>query len=1303
LAGQLARPVEFVRQIENMALTGVRTFLEVGPGSVLTRLAEATLKARPDLADWDCIALDASAGKKPGLLDLAQALARLAARGHAVDLTAWEAGQTYPVRLAKPGLTVPIVGANYVRPKPARAVPFVNGKPPAATGTASTPLSSAPPIPPPAPVNSPPRTLMTDPASNPPAPDQTGLASALGVTQQSLMAFQRMHDETARLHKQFLDNQQAALATLQALIAQQQALLTGQPLPAYLPPPMPAYASPAPAPVVAPAPMVATPAPTPPPAAKASPVALVPPARASAPSRDSSAILLAVVAQKTGYPADMLGLDMALDADLGIDSIKRVEILSALQEKIPDAPAVKPEHLGTLHTLRDIVNFLGAPAEPATPKVNGLLREPMSAPGVNGPPSPAPGNGQDVAGTLLSVVAEKTGYPADMLGLDMALDADLGIDSIKRVEILSALQEKIPDAPAVRPEHLGTLHTLRDIASFLGGSASRAGPPIAPTVEDPRPFDQALTPGSAEGERASAASPPATVVRSVVRPVPIDVSLARPRVAFAKHAPVWLIAERSDFTARVSQQFDAAGCRAQVISWTDAPVSYDPAGLAGLVLIAPGNHVPDDLPLRALRWLRRAAPALTGSADAARAFFATVSQLDGAFGFGTLAPTRSPVQGALAGLSKTAAREWPGVHCKAVDVDPGALDRVSDILVEEILTAGPVEVGLSANERVALEMEEAPAVLPAGRSEVLQPGDVIVVTGGARGVTAEALFPLVRACRPKLVLLGRTPVTITEPEWLAPLEDEARIKQAIIARSDKPVTPREIGEQCKRLLAQREVRRNLKRLRDAGAIVEYIPADVQDAGALAAVVAGVRKRLGPVAALVHGAGVLADRKIENLSDAQFQHVYSTKVAGLQNLLAATADDSLKAIVLFSSSTGRFGRTGQAAYAAANEVLNKTAQRLARVRPGCRTVAVNWGPWEGGMVTPALARVFAKEGIGLIPYAEGGETLLREVASADRAAEIVVLARPRTAVEPPSAAIPAANILGVVFERPVSVADHPVLRSHVIGDKAVVPFVLHLEWMAHAAMHGNPGLKFHGFDDLRVFQGIHVEEATPTDLRVLSGRATKKDSLFVVPVEIRGTRKGREVTHSRAEIVLADRLPDAPAPVDPPATAPFPYSLDEIYDEFLFHGPDLQAFDRVDGMADAGALAFARTAPPPATWMDAPVRTAWLGDPLAVDAAFQLLSVWSGHRHRAASLPCFAGRYRQFRRTFPPKGVSIAVRITHDSGSTARADIEFIDADGRLVAQMTDAEHVIDAALNDAFRRGRLASSRQRALVARVGG
>ena len=187
-------------------------------------------------------------------------------------------------------------------------------------------------------------------------------------------------------------------------------------------------------------------------------------------------VLLEVVAEKTGYPVDMLELDMQLDADLGIDSIKRVEILSALQDRLPEAPAVKPEHLGTLRTLRQIAEFLASSRGPGARRRGWRARQPGrngDAPSAGRPVNARP-QPSAVAEVLLEVVAEKTGYPVDMLELDMQLDADLGIDSIKRVEILSALQDRLPEAPAVKPEHLGTLRTLRQIAEFLGRAARRA-------------------------------------------------------------------------------------------------------------------------------------------------------------------------------------------------------------------------------------------------------------------------------------------------------------------------------------------------------------------------------------------------------------------------------------------------------------------------------------------------------------------------------------------------------------------------------------------------------------------------------------------------------------------------------------------------------------------------------------------------------------------------------------------------------------------------------------------------------------
>ena len=84
LAGQLARPVEFVAQIEAMYQMGARTFVEVGPDAKLTALVRAILEGR----DHQAIAVDASRGAAGNVDDLACTLASLAAQGYAVDLTA---------------------------------------------------------------------------------------------------------------------------------------------------------------------------------------------------------------------------------------------------------------------------------------------------------------------------------------------------------------------------------------------------------------------------------------------------------------------------------------------------------------------------------------------------------------------------------------------------------------------------------------------------------------------------------------------------------------------------------------------------------------------------------------------------------------------------------------------------------------------------------------------------------------------------------------------------------------------------------------------------------------------------------------------------------------------------------------------------------------------------------------------------------------------------------------------------------------------------------------------------------------
>ena len=553
LAGQLARPVEFVAQVEAMYRSGARTFLEVGPDAKLTGLVRAILDGRPHLA----IAVDASRGSVSNVDDLACSLATLAALGYAVNLKHWDEGESARVVPAtKPGLTVRISGANArpkdrptegPRQKPA-PVPEPSRPKAVAPRTPRFSLSEAmdPTMPDPQPrhhaenhrtMNHPERTpshhsngQAASHALHPPQAVEeheppvrvrsqtqdgavpTDLAFAFHAVQENLAALQRLAGQTADLHRQFLEGQEKTQQTFLKLLEHQRRLSPAMPGPAEPPFSTPVPASEEKSPVMpatrSPAGGMAAP-PEIPGLTGPTPDTLRPPrsrhARTKAATADdpTTLALIDVVAEKTGYPAEVLDLDMQLDADLGIDSIKRVEILSALQERYPDLPALPPEQLGSFPTIRAIAEFLGrdvarsltergnTPSTPSAPEDTQTFGPTEGREGSRAGFLVSP----ELARVLLETVAEKTGYPAEMLELDMRLDADLGIDSIKRVEIFSALQERYPGLPPAGPERIGTLETLRDIVVFLGETSEPEPdrPPLPEARAEPRPPEETAT------------------------------------------------------------------------------------------------------------------------------------------------------------------------------------------------------------------------------------------------------------------------------------------------------------------------------------------------------------------------------------------------------------------------------------------------------------------------------------------------------------------------------------------------------------------------------------------------------------------------------------------------------------------------------------------------------------------------------------------------------------------------------------------------------------------------------------------
>ncbi|MCX2934113.1 beta-ketoacyl synthase N-terminal-like domain-containing protein, partial [Mycobacterium sp. CVI_P3] len=440
LGDQVQQVVRFREMIEAMARDGVTRFIEVGPSRVLTGLVGKILGDSAHIA----VALDDP--KADGLRGWHRGLAALAADGVALDLVALFDHYAEPVKFVPaPKHVVKVGGANLGKPYPP-----VDGKVSITPKRTRVSVQSPAPAVAEAPAPAPAVQRMEAPTVHTPAPAPQAQAP---VVHQQVPVVHRQAEvqaevveaplsgdvwsiidsiqkETAEQHQRYMDvvthSHQAFLDMSTQMMAQivgGPATVTQAPraLPSAAPQqiPAPVAAAPVTAPPVAVAPVSPAPVAAPTPAA---PVAIAPvpaaaaPAAAAVPAAAAGDVVLSIVSEKTGYPVDMLGLGMEMEAELGIDSIKQVEILAALQAKFPGAPEIPASELSGLRTLQDVVDTIADFAGPVTAAA--------AAPVVPVAAGPAAGD------VVLSIVSEKTGYPVDMLGLGMEMEAELGIDSI---------------------------------------------------------------------------------------------------------------------------------------------------------------------------------------------------------------------------------------------------------------------------------------------------------------------------------------------------------------------------------------------------------------------------------------------------------------------------------------------------------------------------------------------------------------------------------------------------------------------------------------------------------------------------------------------------------------------------------------------------------------------------------------------------------------------------------------------------------------------------------------------------------
>lgn len=919
LSRHLASPVYFRDEIEAMYAVGARIFVEVGPQGVLTSLVGQTLGDKPH------VALASDVKGRPGLVQLQHLLGQLLVYGLPVQLERLHDGRglrrldldNLDRDCAPPKFSPSTWLVNSVRVRPA------NGPEPILFGQARAdedvdiPVCPTPPIPDKIEVYNP--LAMKPTPSQPPTPSSNGTAHGNGVHHPpapSAPVAAPPNDEAAQVMLRFQDMMSRFLDTQRSVMMSY--LQGGTPaIGAMELPPSPVHHTTnghsanghstnghsangyVAAPPVSVAPVVPS-APLPPmkepaqPAPAATTTTTIP---AMGTERETlTNRLLEIVCKRTGYPVEMLGLDLDLEADLGIDSIKRVEILGMLADANGGQTlSVGMEKLTNLKTLRGIVDCLAAanPSEPGAPDTG------VKASG-----------GANASGTTTS---------SNRAGIQRMLVA-------------------VTDAPP-----------LADGAPILPGGT------ILVTDDDGGGIASAL----------------AQRLRDLGQ-----------QVALVRSTP-----NEADFHADLTDPQAVEGLLAQIHRQC-GPI-YGLIHLLPLAANRDGQTWADRLQLdvKSLFLLARGlANELQRAAENGSAFMLAATALGGSFAGGAndvLPDDFSPGHGGVAGLVKSLAHEWPEVLVRVVDVSRRReANALADFLLAELSDPiGPIEIGYCGERRLTLQCVPSSLETRSERAAPLDREATVLLTGGARGITAAVALELARRYQPNLVLIGRSPLPEGKEETDTDgISGSTELKAALIARlrrEGRPASPAIVESAYQRLLYDREIRTNIERLKQAGSRVSYYSVDVRDESGFGVVLDDVYRRFGTIDGVIHGAGVIQDKLICDKTPESYDRVFGTKVESALILSRRLKLDRLKFCIFFASVAGRFGNRGQSDYAAANEVLSKLAIHLDRRWPG-RFASIAWGPWSTIGMVSELEQHLGQRGLQMIPPDVGPLFLVEEL-------------------------------------------------------------------------------------------------------------------------------------------------------------------------------------------------------------------------------------------------------------------------------------------------------------------------------------
>lgn len=741
-------------------------------------------------------------------------------------------------------------------------------------------------------------------------------------------------------------------------------------------------------------------------------------------------VVIEVVVEHTGYPADFIELDQDLEGELGIDTVKQAEIMADIRTRF-NLPVDEDFVLSDYPTLNHMIGYIQSmtgmsadsqpipvtePQEVKAVEVNEEIQPVAST------MAPNLGDTTEIETRLVEVVVKHTGYPADFIEMDQDLEGELGIDTVKQAEIMAEVRDifSLPvDEDFILSDHPTLNHFTAYIVKMQGGDSVIEQQdfipepeiieeePIQPVVEQPQVATESI---SIDGCRRWQVE--VEECEGIQSQLDIDGTILVTDDGWGIAEEFCILMEQRGLNAiRIGFESDIRDMSMQMEGKRKV-YRADPGNIEHIEQVCQqlsSENISGIVHMAALKlagveWEEDTTPssqiilsaqgwfALLKGLDSKLSklesgLIASVTALDGRHG--NIGEHFNSVQCAASGVTKSYSFEKPSLRCRALDLHP-------DIVLESVLAAkiiesdlfnldGEVEIGIDRDNRrwtlVAFAEDIEAEIKP------LTNKDTWLVSGGGSGVTAASIIGVAKASensKAHFILLGRSTLIEETETWIDWNDEQLNqrkmaLREEMIQSSEEgKVTMVEWNSEWQKYTRSRDVYITLNTINNTGNKAFYHSIDVLDQESLIDLGATSKRK---ITGIIHGAGLEDSKLVSDKSHSIFDRVVRVKVDGWNALMAsvrASGMDNPTFAACFTSVAGRFGNGGQTDYAAANSVLDAEMARLT-ASGECRGVAIGWTGWRDvGMATRgSIEAVFQAAGIETLSVENGVEIFVHE--------------------------------------------------------------------------------------------------------------------------------------------------------------------------------------------------------------------------------------------------------------------------------------------------------------------------------------